>query len=35
MCFLLTNDQDQPVAVTDFPMCAQPIGNSVCIALFK
>jgi hypothetical protein len=22
------NDQDQPVAATDFPMCAQPLGNS-------
>ena len=22
------NDQDQPVAATDIPMCVQPIGNS-------
>jgi hypothetical protein len=25
---LKANDQDQPVAATDFPMCAQPFGNS-------
>ena len=35
--FSAANDQDQPVAATDFPMCAQPIGNSAasfCSAFF-
>jgi hypothetical protein len=27
MTALPNNDQDQPVAATDIPMCAQPIGN--------
>ena len=26
--FSMANHQDQPVAATDFPMCAQPFGNS-------
>jgi hypothetical protein len=27
-CVSWANDQDQPVAATESPMCVQPIGNS-------